>query len=103
MCNFFFLYFLFFFGVFARVYVCVSSDDIAAYKNVRGLERGSPLTDGWESAVNTGVVNHGTQWKSTGPEARGHKGHVQKSQSYYDKDIFIYVYIQYFHILKSII
>lgn len=33
----------------------------------------------------------------------GHKGHVQKSQSYYDKDIFIYVYIQYFHILKSII
>lgn len=32
------------------------------------------------------------------PAAGGHKEHVQKkSQSYYDKSIFIYVYIQHFH------
>lgn len=30
-----------------------------------------------------------------------HKEHVQNHQSYYDKDIFIYVYIQYYHILKK--
>lgn len=35
-------------------------------------------------------------------EAGSHKEQVQKSQSYHDKDIFIYVYIQYFHILKII-
>lgn len=33
----------------------------------------------------------------------GHKGRVQKSQSYHDKDIFIYVDTEYFHRLKSII
>lgn len=52
------------------------------------------------SAVWTGVD---VVEENNRPEARGHKGHVQKSQSYYDKDIFIYVYIQYFHILKNII
>lgn len=77
--------------------VSVSSDDIAAYKNVE--DWGSPLPNGWESAVSTGV----DVVEMDRPEAGGHKGHVQKSQSYYDKDIFIYVYIQYFHILKSII
>lgn len=75
--------------------VCVNSDDVAAYKKVE--DRGSPLPDGCEywSGKLSDVV------ETNRPEAGGHKGHVQKSQSYYDKDIFIYVYIQYFHILKA--
>lgn len=69
-----------------------SLDEIAAYRNTDGLP-----PDGYElwscKLLDLVEINQ--------PEVKYHKGHVQKSQCYYCKDIFIYLYIQYSHILKA--
>lgn len=66
--------------------MCVNADELAANEKVE--DWGSPCPDDWESAVSSGML------EMYQLEEGGHKGLVQKSQSYYDKDIFIYVYIQ---------
>lgn len=80
--------------------MCLSSNERAAYKKVE--DRESPLPEGCDQLGEpSGTLSDEVEINL--PEVGGHKGHVQKSPSYYVKDIFIYVYIQYFHILKSII
>lgn len=86
------------------LYVCVCTCEFRWHSSIqerRGLRESASRRlwiscEYWSGKLSDAV-------KINWPETRGHKGHVQKSQSYYDKDIFIYVYIQYFHILKSII
>lgn len=73
-------------SLYVCIYACVSSDDLAAYKNVEDWQ--SPLPGGWESAVSTGVVNYQTQWKSTGLRREATKDMYKNH-----KVIFIRIYL----------
>lgn len=76
---------------FVCVYVCmcVSSDDVAAYRKVE--DREGPLPDGCGSAVSSGVVNYQTQWKLTGLRREATKD-MYKNHKVIMIRIYLYMY-----------